>query len=50
MAFSSAQRTGFGVCLVLTILLVGLHFAGRSKIMQLLEQVMSTIKMMATSG
>lgn len=42
MALSSRQRTGYAICLILTILLVGLHFAGKSTLMQLLVQDMST--------
>jgi len=30
MAIIGAERTGYIICLILTILLVGLHFAGNS--------------------
>jgi len=34
---TGAARTGYIICLVLTILLVGLHFAGNHLLRQLLE-------------
>jgi hypothetical protein len=42
MALSTAQRTGFAICLVLTILLVGLHFAGTFFSTQSLPQATSS--------
>jgi hypothetical protein len=45
MVLSSGQRTGFAICLVLTILLVGLHFAGNPIFIQLLAQAMFTTTM-----
>jgi hypothetical protein len=42
MVLSSGERTGFAICLVLTILLVGLHFSGNPTIIQLLAQATFT--------
>lgn len=42
MALSSVQRTGFAICLVLTILLVGLHFSGTPLTTQSLVPATST--------
>lgn len=49
MALSSRQRTGYAICLILTILLVGLHFAGKNALMKLLQQDISTTIKILTS-
>lgn len=49
MALSSRQRTGYAICLILTMLLVGLHFAGNTSFIKLPEQDMSTTIKILTS-
>lgn len=48
MALTSARRTGFAICLILTILLVGLHFSGNSLTIQSSALAMNSSRWMAT--
>jgi hypothetical protein len=44
MAITSARRTGYAICLILTILLVGLHLAGKNWLIKLLMKVITLPK------
>ena len=44
MAITSARKTGYAICLILTILLVGLHLAGKNQLIQWLHKATSSLE------
>jgi hypothetical protein len=42
MAITSASKTGYAICLILTILLVGLHLAGKPQLIHLSQKATSS--------